>query len=78
MNATIDLIPRIEAPVLMISGAPSNERKLDPLYADAAPGVISLWSLPDTPHTQALRTHPGEYERRVITLFDDVLFGATG
>lgn len=74
----IDLVPRIDAPVLMISGAPSNERKLDPIYRDTAPGVIELWALPDTPHTQALRTHPAEYERRVITLFDEVLLEGTG
>ena len=71
----IDLVARIEAPVLMISGAPSNEQKLDPVYADAAPDVITLWSLPDTPHTQALRTHPIEYERRAIAAFDASLLG---
>ena len=69
----IELVPRIEAPALMISGAPSNERKLDPIYAEAARDTITLWALPDTPHTQALRVHPSEYERRVIALFDEVL-----
>lgn len=71
----IDLVARIEAPVLMISGAPSNEQKLDPVYTDAAPDVITLWSLPDTPHTQALRIHPAEYQRRVIAVFDGSLLG---
>ena len=71
----IDLVARIDAPVLMISGAPSIERKLDPVYTDAAPDVITLWSLPDTPHTQALQTHPVEYERRVIAVFDGSLLG---
>jgi pimeloyl-ACP methyl ester carboxylesterase len=71
----IDLVAGIEVPVLMISGAPSNERKLDPEYADAAPDAITLWSLPDTPHTQALRKHPVEYERRVISVFDGALLG---
>jgi uncharacterized protein len=74
----IDLMPRIEAPVLMISGAPSNERKLDPIYADAAGSAITLWALPDTPHTQALRAHPAGYERRVITLFDEALLRSDG
>ncbi|HEX6580783.1 MAG TPA: alpha/beta fold hydrolase [Actinomycetota bacterium] len=69
----IDLITRIDAPVLMISGAPPSERKLDPVYADAAPDVITLWPLPDTPHTRALGTHPAEYERRVIGVFDGAL-----
>jgi hypothetical protein len=69
----IDLVARIDAPVLMISGAPSNERKLDPIYANAAPDLITLWSLPDTPHTQALRVHPVEYEQRVVSVFDGAL-----
>lgn len=71
----IEVVTRIGAPVLMISGAPSNEQKLDPVYTDAAPDVITLWSLPDTPHTQALRTHPVEYERRVMAVFDGSLLG---
>jgi hypothetical protein len=69
----VDLVTRIDAPVLMIAGAPSNEQKLDPVYGDAAPRALNLWSLPDTPHTQGLRTHPVEYERRVISLFDQAL-----
>ncbi|MGH2640364.1 MAG: alpha/beta hydrolase [Actinomycetota bacterium] len=71
----IDLVTRIEAPVLMVSGAPSNERKLDPVYAAATPDVITLWPLADSPHTQALGTHPAEYERRVISVFDGALLG---
>ena len=37
--------------------------------------MITLWSLPDTPHTQALRMHPIEYEQRVIAVFDGSLLG---
>ena len=69
----IDLVPRIEAPVLMISGSPSNERKLNPIYAGVSQDRITLWSLPDTPHIQALRRHPDGYERRVVTVFDALL-----
>jgi len=65
----IDLMPRLEASVLMISGSPSNERKLNLIYADAARDTTTSWTLPNTPHTQALRTHPAEYEHRVLTLF---------
>jgi pimeloyl-ACP methyl ester carboxylesterase len=71
----IDLVRRIEAPVLMISGAPSNERILDPIYVEASRDRIGLWSLPDTPHTQALHVHPDGYERRVIAVFDEALLG---
>jgi hypothetical protein len=31
-----------------------------------------------TAHTQALRAHPAGYERRVITLFDEVLLRSDG
>jgi pimeloyl-ACP methyl ester carboxylesterase len=64
-------IPLVEAvntiaprPVLLISGADAPERRANPVYA--AGGVsTTLWELPDTAHTQALATHPHEYERRV-------------
>jgi hypothetical protein len=50
--------------VLLISGADAPERRANPVYA--AGGVsTTLWELPDTAHTQALATHPLEYERRV-------------
>lgn len=74
----LDLVRRIDAPVLMIAGAPSNEQKLDPIYAGAAPERITLWSVPDAPHTGALRTHPIAYEERVIALFDRELLAASG
>jgi hypothetical protein len=41
--------------VLLIAGRPSNEAELGRLYAETAPEVITLWSLPDTAHTAALR-----------------------
>ena len=77
-EALIDLMPRIEASVLMISGSPSNERKLDPIYADAARDTITMWALPDTAHTQALRTHPAAYEHRVLTFFEEELLRSNG
>jgi pimeloyl-ACP methyl ester carboxylesterase len=77
-EALIDLMPRIDASVLMISGSPSNERKLNPIYADAARDTIALWALPDTQHTQALRTHPAGYEHRVLTFFERELLRNDG
>jgi uncharacterized protein len=74
----IEAVRRIRAPVLLIAGTPSNEAKLGQLYAETAPEVVTLWSLPDTPHTAALRTHPEEYRERVLQFFNDALLGSEG
>jgi len=37
------------------------------------PLTVTLWSLPDTGHTQALPTHPDEYRTRVLSVFDGAL-----
>jgi pimeloyl-ACP methyl ester carboxylesterase len=72
----VTAVRRIRAPVLLIAGRPSNEATLSRLYAKTAPGVVTLWSLPDTAHTAALRTHPAEYRERVLEHFDEVLLGS--
>ena len=69
----IEAIPRIRGPVLLIAGEPTNEQKLAPLHATAASDLVTLWSVPDTPHTQALRTHRVAYEERVVSFFDAAL-----
>jgi hypothetical protein len=30
---------------------------------------VTLWTLPDTPHISAIRTHPAEYRERVLSAF---------
>lgn len=62
-----------DRPVLLIAGQAPPEAELGPVYASAAPGSVTLWSMPDTPHTQALTTHPDEYRARVLSLFDRAL-----
>jgi uncharacterized protein len=71
----LDAVTRIEAPVLLIEGNGPKETALGPVYADARPQSITLWSLPDTPHTAAIRVHPAEYERRVLGTFAALLEG---
>lgn len=66
----IEAVTRIEAPVLLITGAPANEASLGPVSADAAPGVVELWAVPDAPHVGALARHPNEYRERVLALFE--------
>ena len=71
----VEAVRQIRAPVLLIAGRPANETRLSRLYSEIAPGVVNLWSLPDTPHTGAIRTHPGEYRERVVEVFDAALLG---
>ncbi len=49
------------------------EREFNVLYDDAAGGNVEHWNLPDSQHTHAIRTHPEEYERRVVGFFDAAL-----
>jgi hypothetical protein len=67
----IDAFRRIgDRPVLLIAGHDPAEAELGPVYASAAPGTVTLWSLPDTGHIQALSTHPRAYRTRVLSVFD--------
>ena len=36
-------------------------------------GPVEHWNLPDAQHTHAIHTHPAEYERRVVGLFNEAL-----
>jgi uncharacterized protein len=68
-----DLVPRIKAPLLLISADRHEERDFNVKYARLARGPVTHWSLPDTGHTHGLREHPREYERRVAGFFDRAL-----
>jgi pimeloyl-ACP methyl ester carboxylesterase len=74
--ALLDLAPAIDAPTLLIAGSPSNERSLGALYADAAPGTITLWTIPDAPHVGGLATEPSRYPERVLGHLDAALIPA--
>ena len=73
----IDLVRAIDAPTLLIAGSPANERELDRLYADAAPGSVELWEIPSSPHVGGLTTEPREYPARVLAHLDDGLLPDT-
>ncbi len=68
-----DLVPKIRAPMLLISGERHEEYDFNVTYARLARGRAEHWNLPDTPHTHGLRDHPREYERRVAAFFDAAL-----
>jgi uncharacterized protein len=70
-----DMIARVRAPTLMISAGEQVERDYNVLYERAASGPVEHWNLPSAQHTRAIREHPEEYERRVVSFFDAALAG---
>jgi pimeloyl-ACP methyl ester carboxylesterase len=70
------LIARIAPrPVLLISSGRGYEQQMNREYLKRAGRGTVLWEMPDAPHTGGLATHPAEYERRVIGVFDRALLG---
>ena len=71
-----DLVPRIEQPLFLI-WAPNggNAETMNPVYYRLAPGEKHIWAIPDARHIQGITKHPVEYERRVVSFFDDALLG---
>lgn len=69
-------MPRIAPrPVFLIAADTSYEQAATKRYRDAATGPVKLWWPRATPHTGGLKTHPAEYERRVVAFFDGALSG---
>jgi uncharacterized protein len=71
--ALADLVPRIRAPLLLISADRHEERDFNVKYERLSRGHARHWNLPDTLHTHGLRDHPREYERRVVGFLDGAL-----
>jgi uncharacterized protein len=73
----IDLVPHIAPrPVLLIWTPNSpNHEGLNPTYQREIGASADIWEVPDAPHVGALKTHPDEYERRVVDFFDQALLG---
>jgi dienelactone hydrolase len=68
-----DLVPRITAPLLLISADRHEERDFNVLYAKAARAPVTHWNLPGAHHTRGIREAPRDYERRVVGFLDDAL-----
>jgi uncharacterized protein len=64
-----ELVARIASPLLLISAGTGVERDFNVLYDEAARGEVEHWNLPEAHHTDAIREHAGEYERRVVGFF---------
>jgi uncharacterized protein len=60
--------------VMLVTGEDPQEATVArALRQQAAPGAVTVWELPDTPHTGALDRHADEWESRVIGFLDDAL-----
>jgi hypothetical protein len=68
-----DQVRKITSPTLLISAGTAEEYEFGDLYERAAGGRVEHWNLPDATHTHALREHPDQYERRVVSFFDNAL-----
>jgi hypothetical protein len=63
-----------QRPTLLIAaGDVDSEAAAGRSIRAAAPGTVELWVVPGTGHTDALRTHPGEWEARVVAFLDEAL-----
>lgn len=58
-------------PVLLIAaGRVPDEQQADRSIQAASPESVDLWVVPGSGHTGALRTHPEEWEERVVGFLD--------
>jgi uncharacterized protein len=70
-----DQVRKITSPTLLISAGTAEESQFGDLYERAAGPRLSHWNVPDATHTHAIREHPEQYERRVVSFFDTTLGG---
>jgi hypothetical protein len=73
-GSLLDAVASTTAPVLLISaGNVADEVRASRHIASGSPTTVELWAVPDTGHTDALSTHPAEWEARVTEFLDDAL-----
>ena len=61
-------------PMLLIAGGDiPDEGDAGRYIAGAAPDTVELWVVPDAGHTEALATHPDEWEERVTSFLAEAL-----
>jgi hypothetical protein len=58
---------------VIISGPASNEVDAARVFTAIRPDIISTWTIADAGHIEGLATHPDEWERRVISFYDESL-----
>jgi fermentation-respiration switch protein FrsA (DUF1100 family) len=74
IDVIADISPR---PLLLISSGPNEEmsHRIAGYFYDIAGEPKTLWSVPETGHGGIPAARPEEYERRVVTFFDQALPG---
>jgi uncharacterized protein len=70
-----ELVPRIAPRPVFLIWAPNggNAETMNPVYYRLAGEPKQIWKIPDARHIQGITAHPKEYERRVVSFFDDAL-----
>lgn len=56
-----------------IGAVVADESRAGRYIRSGSPETVELWIVPDTGHTDALDTHPEEWEARVVGFLDDAL-----
>jgi predicted alpha/beta hydrolase len=59
--------------LLIAAGDVADEAHAARYIRSGSPDTVELWVVPHTSHTRGLRTHPDEWERRVVTFLDGAL-----
>ena len=69
-----DAVAVAARPTLLIAaGDVADESRAARYIRSGSPETVELWIAPDTSHTDALDTHPEEWEARVVGFLDDAL-----
>lgn len=68
-----DISPR---PILLISTGQDYEQRQAQHYYSLAAEPKALWNIPETGHGGGPKARPQEYEDKLVTFFDQALFGA--
>jgi pimeloyl-ACP methyl ester carboxylesterase len=68
-----DRVGLIDTPTLLISSKVREERDINRIWYGKMNSTAELWEISDAGHVAGLRTHPEEYESRVVGFLDDHL-----
>jgi predicted acyl esterase len=73
LRESLAALDRDQRAFLIAAGAAEPEIAASSVFRASAPDQVEVWVAPDTSHIGALRTHPGEWERRVVAFLEDAL-----
>jgi hypothetical protein len=59
--------------LLIAAGDLGDETDAAEHLADAAPGSVTIWTVPRAGHTEGLDVAPDQWRRRVVGFFDEAL-----